>query len=607
MKPWKEGPVIAGIRDFFRRHWQRSLRWREKIVPQEEVINLVLAATVGVLGGLVNVFFYYSGEIVQRIFLAQPGDPVREAESFAPWQRLIVPTLGGLVAGLILHWGFRLIGRQGTSDLLEAVVAGDGRLPIRTQSVKTGSALISIATGASIGREGGIVQLSATLASKLGQWVKWPPYRLRMLVGCGAAAGIASAYNAPITGAVFASLIVLGNFSMSLFAPLVCAAVMSVMTSRSFFGIEPWYQVPKFPGITGIDLPWFIVMGLLCGTVAAVFLKLLRFSNSQFEKIRIPLYAKLTLAGLVVGIIAMKLPGICGNGYYVTNSILAGGYEHNPDAAAQLGELFLFKLLATAVVVGAGTVGGVITPTMFLGATIGALFGVGIHGFYAATNLPVGAFALAGMGATFAGTTRSPLLAIIMAFEISLDYSLMPALMLACIVSVLIARQLHPDSIYSEHMRLKGISFHRESEQTGAATEKRIGDMMHPPITPMHETATLRQIADRFLASPNNFVPIVDGGNRFIGIVALHDLKPFLNSEQDFGGIIAYDLMRPLPKCLTPDQRLLDALPFVLESELRNVPVVNSLTENRLVGSVSRAEVLAIFSEAIAEKSRPAG
>jgi len=600
-------PALAGAGAFLRRHRQRALRWREKIVPPEEVLHLLLAGIVGVLGGMVNVFFYYAGEMVQRVFLAQPGDPVREAELFTPWQRLIVPTLGGLAAGLILHWGLRLVGRQGTSDMLEAVVAGEGRLPFRTQLVKTASALMSIATGASVGREGGIVQLSATLASKLGQLAKWQPYRLRLLVGCGAAAGIASAYNAPITGAVFASLIVLGNFSMSLFAPLVCAAVLSVVTSRTFFGIQPWYSAPKFPAPTAGQLPWFLLMGLLCGGVAALFLKLLRGSSAQFEKIKLPLYLKLTLAGLVVGIIAMRLPGICGNGYYVTNSILQGGYETNPDAPADLGELFFFKLLATVVVVGAGTVGGVMTPTLFLGATTGALLGVAAHGFGSATDLPVGAFALAGMGATLAGTTKSLLLAIIMVFEISLDYSFMPAPMLACVVSVVIARQLHADSIYSEHMKLKGISFRRESEQTGAAMDKCVGDLMRAPIPPMPETAALRQIADRFLSSSNNFVPIVDGGSRLIGIVALQDLKEFLNSNQDVSGVIAYDLMRPPPQCLTPGQRLLDALPLVLQSELRNVPVVNNAKENRLVGSVSRAEVLAIFSEAIAEKSKPAG
>ena len=206
-----------------------------------------------------------------------------------------------------------------------------------------------------------------------------------------------------------------------------------------------------------------------------------------------------------------------------------------------------------------------------------------------------------------AGTTRSPLLAMIMAFEISLDYSLMPPLMLACVVSVLVARQLHGESIYTEHMRLKGLSLQRESEQTGVAMDKTVGDLMRAPIPPLRETTTFRQIADRFLVSSNNFLPIVDAKQQFIGVVALQDLKEFLNTSQSFDGVIAYDVMRPPPKFLTPGQRLLDALPIVLESELRNVPVVNSPEEKRLVGSVSRAEVLAVFSEAIAEKSKPAG
>lgn len=595
------------VRLFFRRHWQRAVQWREKLVPQEEAFHLLIAAIIGVLGGLVNVLFYYGGEMVSRIILHTAGDPVEEAETFVPLQRLLIPTIGGFVAGIILHWGLRLIGKQGTSDMLEAVVAGDGRLPLRTQLVKTASALVSIVSGASIGREGGIVQLSATVASKLGQFAQWPPYRLRLLVGCGASAGIASVYNAPIAGAVFASLIVLGNFSMNLFAPLVCASVMATMTSRTFFGIQPWYEAPKFPDISPPQLPWFLLLGILCGGGAALFLKLLRVSTAQFGRLRLPLYLKMTFAGLVVGIIAIKIPEICGNGYYVTNDILQGNYENNSAAVPQLSELFLFKLLATVIVVGAGTVGGVFTPTLFLGATMGALFGIAVHDLHGSENLPVGAFALVGMGATLAGTTKSPLLAIIMAFEISLDYSLVPALMFACVVSVLIARQLHADSIYTEHLRLKGISLGHESEQAGAAMQRTIGDMMQSPVPPMRDTATVREIAERFLGSPNNFVPIVDENKRLIGIVALQDLKEFLNSPHNLGGVIAYDLMRAAPKTLTPGQRLLDALPIVLQSELRNVPVVNNLRDNRLVGAVSRAEVLAIFSEAIAEKSKPAG
>lgn len=599
---------MTTLRRVFRRYWQSALHWREKLVFKEEAFHLMLATIIGVIGGSVNLFFFYAGEAVQRVFLPQPIDPAQAAEMFAPWQRLTVPTLGGLAAGLILYWGFRLVGKQGSSDLLEVVVAGDGRLPFRTESVKTASALVSIATGASIGREGGITQLSATLASKLGQIAKWPPYRLRLLVGCGAAAGIAAAYNAPIAGAVFASLIVLGNFSMNLFAPLVCASVVATMVSRSFFGIEPWYVVPPFPPTVPLELPWFIVMGILCGGVSALFMKFLRTAKEQFDRVKLPIYARMTLAGLTVGIIAVVgFPGVCGNGYFVTNAILHGQVESGPDAFSQLGGLFFAKLLATAITVGAGTVGGVFTPTMFLGADAGALFGMTLHHFGCATGVPAGAFALVGMGATLAGTTKSPLLAMIMAFEISLDYSLMPPLMLACVVAVLVSRQLHNESVYTEHMRLKGLSLLRETDQAGAAMDKTVGDLMQPPVPPLRETVSVREIADRFLASSNNFVPIVDAQKQLIGVVSLQDLKVYLHNNEELAGVIALDLMRPPPKCLTPGQRLLDALPLVLESELRNIPVVNTLSEKQLVGSLSRAQMLAIFSEAIAEKSKPAG
>ena len=600
--------VVRQGRDYVRRHWQGALHWREKLVFKEEAFHLVVAGFVGVLGGVVNLFFFWAGEMVQRAFLSQTGDPGATAEMLTTTQRLLVPTLGGLAAGLILYWGFRLVGPQGSSDLLEVVVAGDGRLPFRTESVKTASALVSIATGASIGREGGITQLSATLASKLGQLAKWPPYRLRLLVGCGAAAGISAAYNAPITGAVFASLIVLGNFSMNLFAPLVCASVVAATVSRSFFGIEPWYQVPPFPPSAPGQLPWFIVLGILCGGVGALFLKFLRFGREYFNRLKWPVPVKLMLAGLAVGAVAAAgLPGVCGNGYFVTNSILHGDFDKLPAALPELSGLFLAKLLVTAIAVGAGTVGGVFTPTLFLGAAVGADFGIALHHLGWASGVPAGAFALAAMGATLAGTTHSPMLAIIMAFEISLDYTLMPPLMLACVMATLVAKQLHGESVYTEHMRLKGLSLRREIEQAGAAMDQTVGDLMRPPVPPVRENVPFREIADRFMANSNNFLPVVDASQQIVGIVALQDLKEFLNGGAELGGVIAGDVMRPPPPCLTPGQRLVDALPLVLQSELRNVPVVNNLGEKRLVGSLSRAEALAIFSEAIAEKSKPAG
>jgi len=598
---------LRQVEQVVRRHWQRALKIRETLRFSEEAFHLLLAGGVGVIGGFVNLCFFYAHEWVKLLFFRRPGDPIEVAEMMVPWQRVLTPTVGGLCAGLVLYWGLRLVGTHRSTNFLEVVVAGDGRLPFRKAVIKALSSLISIGSGGSIGREGAISQLSAAIASKWGQLAEWHPYRLRMLVACGVASGIAAAYNAPISGAVFAALIVLGNFSMNLFAPLVFSSVIATMVSRSFFGIEPWYHVPPMEPPRLVHLPWFILLGLVVGVAGAGFLKLLNRAESVFKKLDAPPYLRIALGGLCVGLIALKFPGVWGNGYAVTNRILLEQYPAEVAGLLFLGGLFLAKLLATLATVGSGAVGGVFTPTLFLGAALGGAVGLGLHLLHGGKDLPVTAFAVVGMGGMLSATVRSPLLAMIMVFEISLDYTVMPSLMLACVVSVLVARKLHPESIYTEPLRRKGLTVLQDASASEAATERTVGDLMRAPVPPIRETATLREIADRFLTSSNNFLPVVNGRNQLVGLVALQDLKEHLGTQEQMLGIIAYDVMRPPPPCVTPNQRLLDILPVALASEQRNIPVVNTLKENRLVGALARAEVLGIFSELIAARTGTEG
>jgi len=270
-----------------------------------------------------------------------------------------------------------------------------------------------------------------------------------------------------------------------------------------------------------------------------------------------------------------------------------------------LAGIMLAKLLATLATVGSGAVGGVLTPTLFFGAAAGAMVGLVLQSLHLAAGLPVATFAVVGMGGMLSATTHSPLLAMILVMEISLDYSLMPPLMLASVVSMLVSRKLHPDSIYTEPLRRKGLKIAAGATTSRAAMERTVAEVMLAPVPPLRETSPLTEIARRFLASANNFLPVVDERGRLIGLVALQDLKEHLTSPEGPVGVIAYDVMRPPPACVTPRQRLLEVLPLVLESELRNIPVVNTFEEYRLVGALARAEVLAIFSEAIA--TRPQG
>jgi len=224
---------MAKMHDFFRRHWQELLRIREKLRFSEETVHLLLATGVGIIGGLVNLVFHLCIDTLKEIALG-----IRAISWRSPKR-----SIGGNAcsrdgrrarrrAGFVL--GTSLVGKRGSSNLLEVVVAGDGRLPFRHALIKAVSSLLSISTGGSIGREGLITHLTATAASKCGQLAHWQPYRLRLLVACGAAAGIAAAYNAPVAGAVFAAQIVLGNFSMNLFAPLVLASVVATMVRGVF-------------------------------------------------------------------------------------------------------------------------------------------------------------------------------------------------------------------------------------------------------------------------------------------------------------------------------------------------------------------------------------
>jgi len=582
---------------FLQRHWRQPLRLREKYGLSEEAFHLLLAGGVGVIGGIVNFLFFYGVGLLEKVLVGINEQSFFELGDLGTlFSKLAVPTLGALAAGLILYGGIRLIGKQGSSNMLEVVVAGDGRLPFRTGIVRTLSSMISIATGASIGREGAIMQISATLSSKWGQLAHWQPYRLRLLVACGAASGMAAAYNAPIAGAVFAAQIVLGNFSMSLFAPLLFSSVISAMVSRVFLGNNLLYEIPAISSVSLSDLPWFFILGILAGAIGSLFLKLLVRGQELFKHVPI-LYWRLALGGLIAGVIALLYPEVRGNGYLAINDILHSHYEIHLLLA-----LLIAKLLATVITVGSGAVGGVFTPTLFLGAALGSFWGMVLNHYnLGPTNLSMGAFALVGMGSMLAATTRSPLLAIIMILEISQNYTLMPILMIACAVSTLVARALHPRSIYTEP--LKSRSLEVESYRIGAATEQTVGDLMHAPIPPLKENTSLPDMAERFLASPNNFLPVVNKDQKLIGMVALHDLKGYLNGGDELQAVIATDVMHPPPQCLTPNLRLLDAVPILLASEQRNVPVVNNLTESRLIGSLPRVEALGIVSESIATKA----
>ena len=619
-----------------------------RIMANEEAFHLVLAASIGVIGGLVNLVFFFLVNLIQWVIFRETDNPAVLAQGLSAFERIIIPTLGGLLAGFVLLLKTHLSGSKKVTNVLEAVAVGDGRLGMRATLIHAWSSLLSIGTGASIGREGAITQLTATFASKWGQFQRWQPYRLRLMVACGAAAGLAAAYNAPIAGALFAALVLVGNFSMNLFAPLVMASVVATMVSRFWFGIEPWYELPESidygQAARFSQMGWFLILGIISGVGGAFFLKSIQNAQSAADKCAWPSWAKLGLAGLAVGLIALVFPGVWGNGYEITNQILHAGSSETGFSGLIRGSvlsnlpawqislvvlagLLVAKFVATVCTVGAGTVGGVFTPTLFLGAGLGAAFGqaLGLLGFAEGVDIPevgileewlgfrndtsgewrtpTAAFALVGMGSVLAATTRSPLLAMILIFEISLKYELMPPLMIGCVVATLVSQKLYKASVYSAPLHRRGLVVDQESRQMGSATDRCIGDVMVEPTSPIKETAALPEISNIFLNSPRNYLPVLSTDKRLVGVISLQDVKAHLNAGDELRAVIALDLMRPVGTALTPNLQLMDALPEIMESEMEMIPVVNSNREMHLVGSVSRSKTLGLMSEAIANSS----
>ena len=552
----------------------------EKAQPTDLQLTLLWAGIVGFCGAICSIGFRLATGAVHKLLTGSPAPHL--SESFAhlpPWMRLIVPGVGGLIAGAILQFGMRWHGQLTTTDYMEAVVLADGKISTRRSLVKCLSALFSIASGGSIGREGPLVQLSSLVASIAGRLQKWSPPRLRLLVGCGAAAGIASAYNAPIAGAVFVAEIVLGSVAMEIFGPLVFSSVIATLTVRGFLGGNPLYDIPPFQLNGNWEIIPYLLLGLFAGLLAPWFIRLLRASERLAGQIVAPVYVKMCVGGLIVGLIAVFHPEVCGNGYSAVNAILKGEWIWQTLAV-----ILILKVLATSATFGSGAVGGVFTPTLFVGASFGFLFGDVTQHF--AGHLNPSAFALVGMGAFLAAATHAPIMAIIMIFELTLDYQIILPLMLACVVGYYTSVSIEKRSIYADALQRKGAGDYRQQ-----LAELHVRDLMKPNPLAIQPTARFAEIGEKFIASPVNYIYVTDNG-RFVGAVSLHDIKRYLNSPHLAELVIAEDIVRDRFPTVRPEASLAEAMERFAHHDGERLPVVGNSGDNQLLGTISKTDVI---------------
>jgi CIC family chloride channel protein len=551
----------------------------------ERQLTLIWAALIGVLGALASESFRKASELLHYVATGSSSGIISSFAKLPWWQRLTVPTVGGFLAGLTLWFGNRLfasVRQKTTTDYMEAIVVGSGIISVRASLVKSVSALFSISTGTSIGREGPLVQLSSLTASLVGRLRKMPIPQRRHLVACGAAAGIACAYKAPIAASLFVAEIILGTVAVESLGPLILASVVAAFVSQFLSGGEPLYKSPGFNLHTRWEIVPLCFVGIFLGFLAPAYLRFLRLAERLFSKIDIPVPFKLAVGGAIVGGLAILNPDVCGNGQGLLQSLFHQNWFWDEILA-----ITLLKLIATATAFGSGVVGGVFTPTLFIGAAIGVLYGQTV--LYVAPGLradPV-MYGFVGMGSFIAATTGAPLMAILMAFELTLDYSLVPYLMVNCVVAYYCSGIFERRFMYGESLERKGAAFFKQQ-----LAEVNLQDLVRSDPLTLPQNATFAQIAEAFVQHRFQHIYIVDQENRLVGAISLHDVKAFLDRPELESVVIAADIMDEDFPRVSRSEGMNEALHKFSEAKSERLPVVDNLHSKRLIGSISKTDII---------------
>lgn len=557
---------------------------------------LFLAAAAGLLGGLGAIAFRLLTRGLTRLNYGSE-DIVRGVGMAQPLVRVLLPAAGGLVGGLIAYFFFKEKGPSGISHMIEVVSLGRRTVRLRPSLARGASSVAVIASGGSEGREGPIIQIGAAFASALARRWKVSPERVRILTACGMAAGVAGAYNTPIAATLFVLEVVVGSFSMALFGPAVVAAVVSTLFVRSVLGDEPVYHVAPFSVASVWEFLPFMAIGLVAGPVSAFFVQALSLGKKLFRATKWPVWITMTVGGALVGGIAIGLPEVAGNGFEATDRILHG----NPTALFLL-LLFAGKVVSTSATIGSGGVGGVFTPSLLLGATVGGIVAQLCHAVTPALDAPVGGYALLGMGGLLAGVTRAPLLAVIMIFELTQNTAILLPMMVVSVLAVATARLFQKESIYIESLRSAGIVWEHTPEATGLAS-LRVSDIMRRDVALIPRTTPLPEIVAAFLRSRSLFLYVGDEEGRLEGVVDIHNIKESFSDRELSGLVLAADLLTEIPFA-TPEEPLTSVNEKLWFRDVGQLPVVDGVATRRFLGVVTQRDLLGAFDSEVLKHNR---
>ncbi len=578
-------------------------------LPEGDLGLVLLSVIVGLAGG--------AGAIVFRQLIAWAQIMFSSAgEWVLPFQGqyyvILLPAVGLVLVSLIVRrWAPETRG-HGVPEVQYAVRRLGGRIRPRVAAVKALASALTIGSGGSVGREGPIVQIGSSIGSSLGGLLGLRQDAVKTLVACGAAAGIGGTFNAPIAGVIFAMEVILGTFGGRSFGLVVIASVTSTALVQSVLGKQPAFALQEvFALVSPIELLLYVGLGIAAGLLAVAYVRALYFVERAFERSRWSPIPKAAVGGLLVGLIGYLgiryLGGahLFGVGYEGVGKALALGQE---SVSGEMGVLALMllaglKILATSTTLAAGGSGGVFAPALYIGAMAGGAFGLVANAVFPTVTAPAGAYALVGMGAVFGAAAHAPISAVLILFEMTDDYQIILPLMLAVVISYLLASQLHPDSIYSAKLRHLGGTLPLPLGRGSVLDLVRVIDAMtdHPEL--LRGDTSILEVATRFRDTNQRGFTVVDANGFVVGIVTATDVQSALIGGES-NHLVAADIMTSNPICCTPDESLREVLQRISDQEISQVPVVDKEDPRRVVGLLRREQILWAIGEMASEHSR---
>ena len=554
---------------------------------------VALAVLVGVGAGLGAIAFRYLILGLTEVFAGHRDySAVGHAANghVAPlgmWFVALVPVVGGLLYGPLVSRFAPEARGHGVPEVMLAVAELGGHIRPRVPVVKALASAICIGSGGSVGREGPIVQIGSALGSMVGQVARVGERRLRLLVACGAAGGIAATFNAPIAGVFFALEVILRDFETQSFAVVVLSSVTADAIARSVFGSASFLHLPGFVLVSPLEFVLYAVLGVLAGVAAVLFVRVLYGTEDLADRVwRGPAWARPAVGGVLLGGVLLVLPQMYGVGYPVLARAVQGHY-----VIAFVLVLMAGKIVATSLTIAIGGSGGVFAPSLFMGAMLGSAFGQLAHSALPGVTGPGGAYALVGMGALFAGAARAPITAVIIVFELTNEYSIVLPLMLAIVLATSVSARLSRDTIYTTKLRRRGIVFDRPRVVSVMRTMT-VRDAMRPLPRALAADAPMSAVIERFTSSRDETVPVITGADVLLGLVSAVDVEQHALAESGLDTCAGY--LAHTARELRADDSLEQAVRALSLSDDAGLPVLAE-TGASVVGWVTHRDVLRTY------------